>query len=160
MNIKENVLIHESRIKFTGIVTILDEYGNIVIENHNLIVESGRKLMANALTGGDAFDITTLNVIYGETDKKSVTPNAELEKVYYTITPDAQNVIKSDDGLSVKFTITLKHDSTGDATSKLKFNYIGLATSDNTPVLFSKSIFNTVILPPSRTMTINYTIYF
>lgn len=159
MDIKENISIYESRIKFTGIVTILDENGNIVVENHNLIVKSGRKLMATALSGGVAFNIKNLQIVYGLTDKLSVSPNATLsDDSYNTITP---TVAESDDGLSVKFTVQLNHTSNGsNSTSKLTFNYIGLATTGDTPVLFSKSIFNTVILPPSRTMEINYTIYF
>lgn len=158
MDIKENVSIHESHIKFTGIVTILDENGNIVVENHNLIVESGRKLMAAALTGGAAFNIENLQIIYGLTTDSSVSPDATLPGDYKTITP---SVTKSDDGLSVKFTVQLNHTSSNsDSASKLTFNYIGLATTGDKPVLFSKSIFNTVILPPSRTMEINYTIYF
>lgn len=157
MDIKENVSIHESHIKFTGIVTILDENGNIIVENHNLIVESGRKLMASALTGGTSFDITKLQIIYGLTTDTSVSPDATLPESCNTITPTTAN---STD-LSVKFTVSLNHTSSNsDSTGKLTFNYIGLATTGDKPVLFSKSIFNTVILPPSRTMEINYTIYF
>lgn len=154
INIRELFKIDDSHSKIRGFITLLDENGNVERAAENMIVESGRELMFNALTGGDTFSLTEnlsaalINSVEQTTSDMTYDKVGEICQETVKLEMD-----KDSEPLCIKFTLTYEPTKSG------KFSGIILyKTDDNT--LFSRVIFPEYSHTSSKKYTINYYIYF
>lgn len=166
INFDEHVEVKDSTFGFKGIICFEDENGKIIFKTHNMILKKGREKIYNTCTGNTSgFNINNCSVVVGyDVNNAPVTAddsyNSFKETIVSTLTGNVSNTDSTTD-MSIDFKVSINKTETG-SNDSLKINWIGLVfnESDDSKILISRSMFNPIIIPPTRTINITYTVYF
>ena len=164
-----------------GIIRIYDKDGNLVIEKHNMIVKSGRKLIFNSFLQKifSSTDLTTNGIAQLSDNQFDLKANfsylANPIKTTESLTLDQiqvaegasgdNNVIRKEldpeitidaDSLSIKLTASFAGTETFTKFNQIYLTYVDSSTS----TLFSRVALDPVYIGSDGTYTLTYTIYF
>lgn len=158
----DNINLH---IHGKGVLIFKDENGNIIYKTNNMIVDGGRSLIFNSFKG-TSININNLKPIVGyDSTNKTVTADEKYTDISGTKLSDSNDgliieiadAIPNDTDYTYTFKITVNNNNSNKISGNM-FNWIGLLYNETT--LFSRSLFNTIIVPPSRTIEISYILHF
>jgi len=179
--------INENQYSLTGLVKIYDaETNELVYETHNMIVESGRKLILKAIFNKSALDPAKFKKYYETNNEALTTPNMAYSNIQSnvsetmaaiattsgsTVTYNQTTVTTPGSATQTTYTDTVNengicmemHFKIAKATNVMEpVTAIGLLynTSGSNYTLFSRAAIDPVFMRPDRVYICHYTLYF
>lgn len=150
-----------------GKYTLKDNNGTILSEGHNLVVNSGRKLLAGLIKPLNSLNISAAEFQFSP-DVQAPVASDDISIFTYINEDTNFKFPELSDDLKYTFTISVNNSSlkdkangSADTHSKLIGSAGLILTVNGEKVLFSRFSFSSLIMVSANTsMTLEYTLYF